>query len=136
MYKNILVAIDVSNEELGKSLVGTAKEVAGGDSKITIANIVEDIPVYVAAELPGGLIDKANAEARKILEKIVREADVDAGIEVRSGSAYRAILAIADERNADLIILASHTPRLDDWILGSTAARVVRHAKCSVLVER
>jgi len=36
----------------------------------------------------------------------------------------------------DLIIVGSHKPGLQDYLLGSTAARVVRHAMCSVLVGR
>jgi nucleotide-binding universal stress UspA family protein len=43
---------------------------------------------------------------------------------------------VAEEKGADLIIIASHRPGLKDYFLGSTAAKVVRHAKCSVLVIR
>ena len=39
-------------------------------------------------------------------------------------------------QGVDLIIVASHRPGLQDYFLGSTAAKVVRHAKCSVLVIR
>ena len=42
----------------------------------------------------------------------------------------------AKEKNADMIIIASHRPGLQDYFLGSTAAKVVRHATCSVLVVR
>jgi len=43
---------------------------------------------------------------------------------------------VAQEKGVDLIIIASHRPGLQDYFLGSTAAKVVRHAKCSVLVIR
>ena len=36
----------------------------------------------------------------------------------------------------DVIVMASHQPKFSDYLLGSTAARVVRHAKCSVLIAR
>ena len=39
-------------------------------------------------------------------------------------------------QQADLIIIASHKPGFQDYFLGSTAAKVVRHAPCSVLVVR
>ena len=42
----------------------------------------------------------------------------------------------AEDDKVDLIIIASHKPGLQDYFLGSTAARVVRHASCSVLVVR
>jgi len=55
---------------------------------------------------------------------------------IRSGHASNTILAVAKERGADLIIIASHRPGLQDYFLGSTASKVVRHANCSVLVVR
>ena len=46
------------------------------------------------------------------------------------------ILEYAKKIEADLIVIASHRPDLLDYFLGSTAARVVRHAECAVLVDR
>ena len=40
------------------------------------------------------------------------------------------------ETNADLIVINSHKPGVEDYFLGSTASRVVRRAPCSVLVLR
>jgi nucleotide-binding universal stress UspA family protein len=57
-------------------------------------------------------------------------------VEVRSGHSYKTILEVAEEKQVDLIIIASHRPGLQDYFLGSTAAKVVRHARCSVLVMR
>ena len=37
---------------------------------------------------------------------------------------------------ADCIVIGSHKPGLIDYLLGSTAARVVRHAPCAVHVLR
>ena len=42
----------------------------------------------------------------------------------------------AEEKKAELIIVASHQPGLQKYFLGSTAAKVVRHATCSVIVVR
>ena len=33
-------------------------------------------------------------------------------------------------------MIASHKPGFSDYFIGSTAARIVRHAQCSVLVTR
>ena len=60
----------------------------------------------------------------------------DLEVEIRHGHAYNTILEVAEKENADLIILASHKPGLIDYFIGSNAAKVVRHAKCSVLVVR
>ena len=60
----------------------------------------------------------------------------DLEVRISSGNPYKAILEVAKEEGADLIVLASHRPGLQDYFLGSTAAKVVRHAECSVLVRR
>ena len=46
------------------------------------------------------------------------------------------ILEWAESNKVDCIIINSHKPGLQDYFLGSTAARVVRHAQCSVHVIR
>ncbi len=49
---------------------------------------------------------------------------------------YREIMAFADETGCDLIVMTSHRPELSDYLLSPNAARVVRHARQSVLVVR
>ena len=51
-------------------------------------------------------------------------------------SIYAEILGAAEEAQADLVIVGSHRPAMKDYLLGTNAARVVRHACCSVLVAR
>lgn len=137
MYRSILVPVDLGHAERATPMIALARKVADEDARITLINVVEDIPTYVAAELPGGVIDKAKEHARKSLEEIAELNDLkSADIEIRSGQAATVILGIAGQKQADLIIVASHQPGLQDYFLGSTAARVVRHAKCTVLVMR
>lgn len=45
-------------------------------------------------------------------------------------------MAAADKLGCDLIVLSSHRPEMRDYLIGPNAARVVRHAKQSVLVVR
>ena len=71
-----------------------------------------------------------------ILKEIAKNEGIGSNVEVRSGHVANTILEAADSHNADLIIIASHRPGLTDYFLGSTAARVVRHAQCPVLVDR
>jgi nucleotide-binding universal stress UspA family protein len=42
----------------------------------------------------------------------------------------------ASENGYDCIVIASHVPGFENIFLGSTADRVVRHAKCAVHVIR
>jgi len=56
--------------------------------------------------------------------------------EVKVGSPWDAICAEARSLRADVIVIGSHGYRGLDRILGTTAAKVVNHATCSVLVVR
>ena len=55
---------------------------------------------------------------------------------VGEGTIYKTIIETADQIGADLIIMGSHRPELQDYLLGPNAARVVRHSAKSVLVVR
>jgi universal stress protein F len=55
---------------------------------------------------------------------------------VAEGRIYREILKAAQTIQADLIVMGSHHPELKDYLLGPNAAKVVRHADCSVMVVR
>ena len=136
MFKTILIPIDLSHAEVGKATIDVAKRIGGEAVQIILINVLEDIPTYAAAALPSGLIENSRQTSLEALKKIAREANVQASIEVRSGQVYRSILAAAEKRKVDLIVIGSHRPGLQDFLLGSTAARVVRHATCTVLVVR
>ena len=55
---------------------------------------------------------------------------------VGHGSIYQEILSCAKKIGADLIVMASHRPELEDYLIGPNASRVTRHANCSVMVVR
>ncbi len=136
MFKTIVVPVALSEVEKAQPMLYAARQLGGDDARIILMSVVEDIPTYVAAELPGGFVDRARQNAQSALSKIADEAGVQAEIVVRSGQASAGILGTAKEKNADAIVIASHQPGFSDYLLGSTAHRVVRHAKCSVLVLR
>lgn len=136
MYKTILVPIDLAHAEKCKAMLDLAEKLGGKNPKITLINVVEDVPSYVAAQIPGGLMQKMGKNARTELTGIANAANSNAKVEIRSGSPASGILSAAEDMAANLIIVASHKPGLQDYLLGSTASRIVRHAKCSVLVIR
>jgi nucleotide-binding universal stress UspA family protein len=55
---------------------------------------------------------------------------------VTLGGVYHDVLQEADKIRADLIVIGSHRPTRATYLLGSNAASIVRHARCSVLVVR
>lgn len=55
---------------------------------------------------------------------------------VTSGRSYSKVVDAAKELDVDPIIMAAHKLEMAEYMLGMTAARVVRHAHCSVMVVR
>ena len=56
---------------------------------------------------------------------------------VREGTAWREIVAVADQIDADLIVVgAQGRGALSETFVGSTAAQTLRHASCPVLLAR
>lgn len=136
MYKNILVPIDLTQAEKGAAMLAVAAKLADQGGKITAITVVEDLPGYVRAELPTGLVEKNLKAAQEEMAKLVKDSGVAASVQISDGNPSREILDHASKIGADLVIVASHRPGMQDYFLGSTAARVVRHAACSVLVTR
>lgn len=136
MYKSILLPIDLSEIERGRVMIDLAQKLAEKDTRIRLLNVTVDVPAFVAAQVPNDVIKTAMTTARETLEGLITAAGIKADAEVRAGKPGPTILTAADECDADLIIIGSHKPGLQDYFLGSTAARVVRHAQCSVLVMR
>ncbi len=136
MFKQILVPVEISHKERSGPMIEAAQSLAEDGANITLFNVVEDVPSYVMVQMPESTIEEAKAAARMELKAIAAATGIEANVEVRRGRAHTVILAYANEVGADLIVVASHQPELQDYLLGSTAARVVRHATCSVLVTR
>lgn len=62
--------------------------------------------------------------------------DMDYQLHIKHGTIYKEILETADEIGADLIVMSASRPELADYLLGPNTAKVVRHARQSVLVVR
>ncbi len=136
MYKSILVAVDIGHAEHAQGLIEKALSLRDAGGTVRLVYVLEDVPAYIAAEIPRETLATRQAEAEADLRRIAESYGAGIACEVRSGSAAAGILDAAAETGADLIMLASHRPDLRDYFIGSTASRVVRHAQCSVLVVR
>jgi len=136
LYQSILIPIDIAHPEAAPDMFEKAKALLAPGGTMTAVYSVPEIPAYVTFEMPEGFLPVTIRKADQTLRNLVTEAGVEAEVHILTGQAPRAILAAADNAKTDLIIIASHRPGLSDYLLGSTAARVVRHAQCSVLVMR
>jgi nucleotide-binding universal stress UspA family protein len=136
MYKTILVPIDIAHMENGKSMIELAKNYGDEDTRIILLNVIEEVPNWIAAQLPTGIMESSRKSTQAEMQGIAGDDSDNIHVEIRSGHASRTILETAEKEGVDLIVIASHKPGLQDYFLGSTAAKVVRHAHCSVLVVR
>jgi len=93
----------------------------------------------VGAFFPKDFSKNALAEAEGNLGNFIKDHIPD-GIEVsahvKHGTIYKEILTSADAVGADMIVMASHRPEMQYYLLGPNAARVVRHVRQSVCVIR
>jgi nucleotide-binding universal stress UspA family protein len=141
MYRNILLPIDLDEESSWHTALPMALEYcrAFGPSSLHVLNVVPGMAMGASVYLPDDTDQKLMEGASTALTAFVAENvpdTIDAHHVVGQGSVYHVILEVAEKVGADLIIMAAHRPALSDYLLGPNAARVVRHAACSVLVVR
>lgn len=135
MYQNILVPISFDADRDAKMALDVARTLCGEGGTITALHVVEHLPEYSSDLLPENHFEVAKEVIGKKLKPLV-EGMQSTHIEIVEGHSGRTILDFAVSHSADCIVIASHRPGLQDYLLGSTAARVVRHASCSVHVVR
>lgn len=139
MKRQILVPIDLSQTEAGAGALAAARRVDGPQGNdITLLNVVSNIPDYVVAQIPTEVMEDFDKNAAEDLGKFAKENGLadQARVVVRTGHPAREILEYAESHDVDMIVIASHDPGWQDYLLGSVAGKVVRHAHCSVFVVR
>ena len=141
MYKHILLAVDLNADDSWKKALPTAVEYCKAfDSTLHLLTVVPDFGMTAVAQFfPDDYDKEATAQASQALHAF-SAAHIPSQVRVQHivsyGGIYEEILAAATDTKADLIVLEAHRPELADYLLGPNAARVVRHAACSVLVVR
>ena len=140
MIKTVLVPVDLAHRARHRDQLGAAVRIANSEqAALHLLTVLEAPPVLVSQYLPSryqqSLSDQTQTQLRALVSQMAPGFE-PAGVRVRFGSVYREILAAAAELKADLIVMGSHDPGPEDYLLGSNAARVVRHAHCSVFIVR
>ena len=141
MFRNILVPIDLSDKHSWRKALPAA--IAMGEAfgaKLHVITVVPEFGLPIVGQyFPEGYEEKVRQQAAKQLKAFVAE-QVPEAVPTRrivaEGKIYQEILKAARTIEADLIVMGSHHPELKDYLLGPNAAKVVRHADCSVLVVR
>jgi nucleotide-binding universal stress UspA family protein len=142
-WKNILVATDFS--PAGEAALRSAAAIAEqGGGSLTVLHVTEQPPMFSQPLLdrigPADPNELWTREARRSIADIMTKLRGDLkGVRgcVRIGTPSREIIRLADELDADAIVLGSKgTSTIQRLLLGSTAEDVVRNATCPVLVVR
>jgi nucleotide-binding universal stress UspA family protein len=145
MFKKILVPLDGS--QLAERALGPALHLAQQDGvQVILVRVPTRAQMFIPVEGGYGMLfpDQDDAEARDealAYLKDVQGARVGShfGLRVRlaEGDAAGALVDVAREEQADLIVMSSHGySGLTRWVLGSVAEKVLEGAPCPVLVIR
>jgi nucleotide-binding universal stress UspA family protein len=148
MYKRILVATDGS--ELATKAVEHALLLAKlAQAPVVVATVTEAWSSFdLAREARQGnqnpiaqFEEMANSAANRVLEKasqVAKSHGVSCElVHVRDRHPAEGIVAVATEKDCDLIVMASHGRRgISRMLLGSQANEVLTHSKVPVLIVR
>lgn len=140
MFKNILIPIDINQQDIARQALRASLTYAGhDDARLCLMNVRYVVPQMMGEYLPKDFDAKADEEARDNLKSLARSCNLPeqkVTYSVHLGTVYHEVLGQAENLKADLIIIGSHHPTMATYLIGSNAQRIVRHAKCSVLVVR
>lgn len=79
----------------------------------------------------------SNEKLQEVIDKNQQSGNIKVIPDVRKGQPYEEILKEASERKIDLIVIASHGKTgLQKYFIGSVTERVMKEAKCPVLLIR
>ncbi len=144
--KRILVATDFSEtSDDALRMAGLVAQAYG--ASVVVAHVFDPTPAVppviwknakgfeesVAKEMEVAVREAMTGKTAELLSEVP---DLEIAVR-RDASAWRGILALADEFEVDQIIVGSHgRSGLSRALLGSVAEQVVRHAHCPVFVVR
>jgi universal stress protein A len=146
VYKNILVAVDLSEDPARRTLAGArafAEKSGATGAKLSIIHVVE--PQYIQYSFDptftGSLTRSLENEALKSASNRVAELCEPFGIprdeqHVVLGRTADQIHDMAKTQNVDLIVIGSHGHHGWRTLLGSTANAVLHGAPVDVIVVR
>jgi nucleotide-binding universal stress UspA family protein len=138
--KRILVGLDGSPR--APAVLETAKKVAAAEAgKLTLVRAVglpPDVPQDFWKTTDEPLLEVLKRRARGYLDENAARVPPEflAGCEVLVGTPWQALCDGAKRLNADVVVIGSHGYSGLDRLLGTTAAKIVNHAPCTVVVVR
>lgn len=140
MLAKILVPIDLAEPQMTKVALDYAEALAKAfESEVRLINVQSLTPVRFLDYLPQDFDENIRRGLEGELASIAARAALAPARVTTAllfGPIYQTIVAEAERWKSDLIVLCSHRPGMDRFLIGSNANAVVRHATCPVLVVR
>ena len=138
--QRILVALDGSPHQRNvlAASVALAQKLGGKLTLFHAVSLPMPLPPSALAVPPDDVGVMLATEARAHLDELVRDVPpaLIARVRVEIGVPWRAVCDAAEAEKSDLIVVGSHGYGGIDRLIGTTAAKIVNHAHCSVLVAR
>jgi len=138
--KRILVGLDGSpnQDKVLQTAIELAQKTGGKLMLVRAVSIPAELPIAALSIEPNEVGPLLAAAARTQLEMLARRVPPELfdGFDITLGTPWRTLVERAAADNAELLIIGSHGYGGLDRLLGTTAAKVVNHASCSVLVVR
>ena len=134
MYSKIIVSLAL-DQGFGQRALEIARALKSEGGEIIALHVFEPLNGTVSAYVSEDAVAQAMAKVRAGLAERIGDA-TDVTPVIIKGHSGRSFTDYARKEGADLIIVGSHKPGLGDYLLGSTSARIVRHAPCTVHVLR
>jgi len=139
MFKKLMLPVNLEEADTTRQAIETAMEIGARDAELRLVNVQALLPATFIEYGPPDYEGEVRLVAEKQLAEIAGKIDFPrerVSTIVRVGSVYDEALTEAGEWGPDLIVICSNRPTLAKYLLGSNAAKIVRHATCSVLVVR
>ncbi len=152
MFETVVVPLDGS--ELAEAALDQAREIAGKfGSTVILLRAIDPVSRLIATQAPGlyetptsaqvnvelleEVVDAERAEATKYLEAVQTRIGGKCEYVVVEGSASDAIIDVAQEKKAGLIVMSSHgRGGLGRVVFGSVAGHILHHSHIPVLLIR
>lgn len=133
MFRKIMVPVDLDNPGIALPAMAAARQLA------TLEERCEILVIAVATKPTDreGSVEEARLEAYLAEHRVdlPKGTSMD-GVLTLGGAVATEIRLAAEDMKVDLIVMASHEPRLTDLLFGSRSASVALHTPCSVMVVR
>ena len=141
MYNNILLPVDMEHtDESARALKIAVEEAQRSKAGLTIMTVAPGFgSPLVASYFEKGAVKEALKDVARQLKQYIDDNfpdDLEIEAVVAEGNPAEKILRQAQVSKVDLIVLASHNSQIENLLLGSCAAKVVRHSHCTVTVVK